>query len=78
MQDKFKDLIFPENQRVDIFETGGSTYSFTAKEVTVECPEQLMCILSDAERERKTSRTNMNAGYVCASVCVCVCLCAPV
>lgn len=61
-QDKFKDLIFPENTRVDIYETGSSTYNFTAKEVTVESAEQLLDILADAERERKTSKTNMNAG----------------
>eukprot|EP00967_Tisochrysis_lutea_P124125 scaffold207290_cov20-Tisochrysis_lutea.AAC.1 len=58
--DKFKDLIFPENARVDIFETGGSTYNFTAKEVTVESPEQLQEILDNAEHVRKTSKTHMN------------------
>jgi hypothetical protein len=61
-QDKFKDLIFPENTRVDIYETGSSTYNFTAKEIAVESAEQLLGILADAERERKTSKTNMNAG----------------
>ncbi|KAF5843764.1 hypothetical protein DUNSADRAFT_8280 [Dunaliella salina] len=58
--DKFKDLIYPENARVDIFETGGSTYNFTAKEVTVESPEQLQEILDNAEHVRKTSKTHMN------------------
>lgn len=50
---------------MDIYETGSSTYNFTAKEVAVESAQQLMEILADAERERKTSKTNMNAGWVC-------------
>lgn len=64
-QDKFKDLMFPENTRVDIYETGPNSYSFTAKEVTVESAEHLLAILADAEKERKTSRTQMNAGCAC-------------
>ena len=46
----------------DIFETGGSSFVFTASEVVVESAEHMEAIIAAADRERKTARTEMNAG----------------
>ncbi|KAF5843763.1 hypothetical protein DUNSADRAFT_8279 [Dunaliella salina] len=69
---KFLDLISFENEVQLNAVDGGNTCNLTAKEVSVESPEQLQEILDNAECVRKTSKTHMNTESSRSHACLMV------